>query len=72
MAGHGSSDKLHVIERYTRPDLGTLKLDITIEDPIYYTRPFNVTEIMPLMANDEIIEYICTENNQDAAHLFGK
>ena len=72
MAGHGTSDKLHVIERYSRPDLGTLKLDITIEDPVMYTRPWNVTQIMPLMTKGDIIEYICTENNQDAEHLVGK
>jgi hypothetical protein len=72
MAGHRSSDQLHVIERYSRPDYGTLKLDITIEDPVMYTRPWNVTQIMPLMPNDEIMEYICIENNQDVEHLVGK
>lgn len=71
MAGHGSSDKLHVIERYSRPNFGTQKLEITIEDPVYYKRPFNVTQITPLF-DGEIMEYICTENNQDAQHLFGK
>ena len=71
MAGHPASDKLHVIERYSRPSLGTLKWDITIDDPTYYSKPWNVTEIMPLMdaPGDEIIEYICQENERDANHL---
>ena len=68
MAGHGSSDKLHVIERYSRPDLGHLKNEITIEDPVYYKRPFNVTEVTPLMEGD-IMEYICTENERDSQHM---
>lgn len=68
LAGHPTSDKLHVTERYSRPDLGTLKQVITIEDPVMYKRPWNVTEIMPLMQGD-IMEYVCTENERDAKHL---
>jgi hypothetical protein len=68
LAGHGSSEQLHVIERYSRPDFGHLKNVITIEDPVYYTKPWNVTEITPLM-DGELMEYVCTENERDAQHL---
>jgi hypothetical protein len=68
MAGHGSSDQLHVIERYSRPDSGHLRNDITIEDPVYYKKPFNVTEITPQLEG-EIMEYICTENEVDSRHM---
>ena len=68
LAGHPSSDQLHVIERYSRPDLGHLKNEITIEDPVYYTRPWKVTEITPQLQGD-LLEYICTENERDARHL---
>jgi hypothetical protein len=70
MAGHGSSDQLHVIERYSRPDFGHLKNVITIEDPVYYTRPWNVTEITPMLEGD-MIEYICQENERDVKHFLG-
>jgi len=69
LAGHPTSDQLHVVERYTRPQLGELKLDITIEDPVMYTKPWNVTERMPLMVGEELIEYVCTENERDVRHL---
>ncbi len=69
LAGHGTSDQLHVIERYSRPDFGHLKNEITIEDPVYYTRPWKVTEITPLMEGQELMEYICTENERDSRHL---
>jgi hypothetical protein len=72
MAGHPASEKLHVIERYSRPDFGTLKNEITIEDPVMYSRPWKVTQYTPLMAKAEIIEYICNENNLDVDHLVGK
>ena len=68
LAGHPSSDQLHVIERFSRPDLGHLKNEITIEDPVYYTRPWKVTEITPQLQGD-LLEYICTENERDSRHL---
>jgi hypothetical protein len=69
LAGHPSSDQLHVIERYSRPVFGELKLDITIEDPVMYTKPWKVTELMPLMVGEDLIEYVCAENERDVPHL---
>jgi hypothetical protein len=69
LAGHPTSDQLHVIERYSRPVFGELKLDITIEDPVNYTKPWKVTELMPLMVGQDLIEYVCTENERDVQHL---
>ena len=39
-SGHPSTDKLHLIERFKRVDAKTLDLDITIDDPGAYTKPF--------------------------------
>jgi hypothetical protein len=69
LAGHPTSDQLHVTERYSRPDYGTLKWEITIEDPIMYTRPWSVTEMTPLMTTGDLMEYVCTEDEKDAKHL---
>jgi hypothetical protein len=71
MAGHPATGKLHVIERYTRPNYGTLVWNFTIDDPGMYTKPWDVTEVMPLMDKEDIMEYICTENNLDVDHLVG-
>jgi len=62
---------IHLIERYTRTDLGTMKVEMTIDDPVAYTRPFTVTGAARLMPNEELVEYICNENNQDAPYLQG-
>jgi hypothetical protein len=69
LAGHPTSDQLHIVERYSRPIYGQLKLDITIEDPPMYTKPWNVTELMPLMPGDNLLEYVCAENERDVPHL---
>jgi hypothetical protein len=70
-AGHPHTEKLHVIERYHRRDLGNLDIDITIFDPDAYTEPWKIKRTSALM-NGEIQEYICNENNQDVEHLVGK
>ena len=69
--GHPHTDKLHVVERYTRPDLGTLLDEITIEDPGAYEKPFHLIARNRLDQNGELMEYICQENNQDPSHIVG-
>ena len=70
--GHPVTDALHVTERFTRKDFGHMDLQITIDDPKAYTKPWTVTENPTLQPDDELIEYICEENNRDPAHMVGK
>jgi hypothetical protein len=69
--GHPHTERLHTIERYTRRNFGTLTNEVTIEDPGAYARPFTVTFTAVLQPGDELIEYICNENNQDVSHVQG-
>lgn len=71
-AGHMHGEKLHVIERYTRPDSNTLQLAATIEDPDFYTKPWTVVTTATWAPGQELLEYICQENNRDLKHLVGK
>jgi hypothetical protein len=66
------SDALHVIERITRPDLGHLDIDITIEDSKAFTMPHSFKRVYTLMPNTDLLEYVCNEFNVDAEHLVGK
>jgi hypothetical protein len=70
--GLPSTEALHVIERYTRADLGHLSVAITIEDPAVLERPWTGTRNSTVNPTGDIDEYICTENNRDAQHLVGK
>jgi hypothetical protein len=65
------SDQLHVIERYSRPDLGHLEAEITMEDPKAFTAPHTFKRSYTLL-DGEILEYVCNEFNVDAEHLVGK
>jgi hypothetical protein len=66
------TDKLHVTERFTRPDVNTLHYEATIEDPDYYTQPWTVPLNIKWRGGQELLEYICQENNKDVEHLVGK
>ena len=63
--GHPHSDKMHVIERIRRPGPDTLKIGITVVDPVAYTKP--VTGEMTFQARPDwhIEEHICEDNTND-------
>jgi hypothetical protein len=71
-AGHPHTSKLHVVERFRRPDAGHLDYDVTIEDPGAYTRSFVMHGHSAAETGTELMEYICNENNQDIPHITGK
>ena len=51
-------------ERFTRPTFGRLTIDVTVDDPKAYTKPFTVRINQQIMADTELIEFICNENQQ--------
>jgi hypothetical protein len=69
--GNPHSDQLHVIERYTRQDGATMTNEITIDDPVMYTRPWKVTFTARARPDEELMEYICQENEKDSSRLQG-
>jgi hypothetical protein len=67
--GHPHSDATHLIERWSRPDADDLVLELTIDDPKYYTKPLKVTRKLKLQSYLEVDEEACDENNVDRSHL---
>jgi len=61
--GHPHTDQMHIVERFTRPNKGTLHYEATIDDPGAYTKPWTVAWDIPWNATGELQEYICQENN---------
>jgi hypothetical protein len=72
MAGHPATESLHVTEKYRRKDFGHLEIEITIDDPGAYRKPWTVTENPSLMLDTELLEFVCNENEQDEKHLVVK
>ena len=55
-------------ERFTRVDYGHMNIDVTVEDPKAYTKPWTVTIKHRISLNTDLIEFICNENEKDATH----
>ncbi len=67
--GHPRSEAMHIIERYHRNDFGHMDLEVTFNDPKYYTRPFTIKTGLRLIPDSDILENVCAENEKDRAHL---
>lgn len=61
-----------IIETFRRPDYGHLEIEVTIDDPRAYTKPWTVTVYQRLLPDTELIEFVCGENERSDAHLVGK
>jgi hypothetical protein len=72
MRGLPGTESLKVIERYTRPNIGSMNIDVTIEDPKAYTKPWSVKLQWKLIPDTDLIESICEENSRDLPHMVGK
>jgi hypothetical protein len=51
-------------ERFRRPSFGALEIDVTIDDPSSYTKPWTVRVNQRLLLDTELIEFVCNENQQ--------
>ena len=61
-AFRGSSENLHLVERFTRTDPDTLMYEVTVEDPLTWAKPWKIE--LPMRKTDgPIYEYACHEGN---------
>jgi hypothetical protein len=72
MRGLPGTESLKVTERYSRTNIGTMKIDVTIDDPKAYTKPWTINMSWRLIPDTDLIESICEENNKDKQHMVGK
>ena len=69
ITGNPRSESLRLTERFVRRDFGHMGIEITIDDPKSYSRPFTIRINETLTPDTELLEYFCTENEKDQAHL---
>jgi hypothetical protein len=67
--GSPYTEALKMTERFRRPNFGTLEIDITIDDPKAYTKPFTVRVNQKIMVDSEMIEFVCNENEKSTEHI---
>src|SRR5215510_7505577 len=64
------TEKLHIVERYRRVDFGHMEVQVTVEDPGVFVKPWHINMNWDLAPQEELIEYVC-ENNK-AQNMVGK
>ena len=67
--GSPLTDAARMTERFRRPNYGTLQIEITVDDPKAYTKPWTVTLTQRIMVDTEMIEFICNENEKSSQHF---
>jgi hypothetical protein len=67
--GSPMSDAGKMTEKITRPNFGSLKIELTIDDPKNYTKPFTVTLSESLEGDTELVDEFCLEGEQDYGRL---
>ena len=67
--GSALTDAAKTIERFRRVNYGTLQIDVTVDDPKAYTRPWTVRIPQYLMLDTELIEFVCAENERSTPHF---
>ena len=66
------TDAAKMTERFRRISYGRLEIELTVDDPKAYTKPWTVTLTQQIVLNTELLDYFCNDNEKDAQHAVGK
>jgi hypothetical protein len=61
-----------ITERFHRINYGSMEIQMTVDDPKAYTKPWTAKLNLTLQLDSDLLEYVCLEGEKDAVHLVGK
>jgi len=67
--GNPLTDAAKITERLRRPNFGTLEIEITVDDPKAYTKPWTVKLTQTIKLDTDLLDFVCVENEKDVPHL---
>jgi hypothetical protein len=70
--GSPLTDAATITERFRRVNYGRMDVQVTVNDPKAYTAPWTVTLNEYVVPVGDLLDFVCLENNTDAAHTIGK
>jgi hypothetical protein len=70
--GDPITDAAKVTERFRRVNFGRLEIELTVNDPKAYTKPWTVKLNQILQLDSDLLDYICLENEKDISHIVVK
>jgi hypothetical protein len=71
-SGNPLTDAAKVTERFRRVNYGHLEVEVIVDDPKAYTRPWTVKLKQVIALDTDLLDYVCLENEKDLKHLVGK
>jgi hypothetical protein len=67
--GSPLTEAAKMTERFRRVNYGNLEIEVTVDDPKAYTKPWTVTLNQRLMVDGELIEFVCAENEKSVRYF---
>jgi hypothetical protein len=61
-----------ITERFRRVNFGSMELEMTVDDPKAYTKPWTAKIDLAFQLDSDLLEYVCLEGERDSAHMVGK
>jgi hypothetical protein len=71
-SGDPLTDVGKITERFHRVNYGHLEIDVTVNDPKAYTKPWTIKLTQTLAVNTDLITFDCRENEKDMSHMTAK
>jgi hypothetical protein len=70
--GNPMTDAATLTERFRRANFGRMEIEITLNDPKAYTKPWTITLNHTIKLDTDLLDFICAENEKDTSHLLVK
>jgi hypothetical protein len=67
--GNPMTDAARITERFRRPSFGRMEIELSVDDPKAYTKPWTVTLPQVLKLDTDLLDFICLENEKDTSHF---
>lgn len=70
--GNPMTNAAKIIERFHRTDFGHMEIELTVDDPRAYAKPWTVTLKQAIKLDTDLLDFDCSDNEKDASHLSSK
>jgi len=70
--GNPLTDAAKITERFRRPNFGHLEIELTVDDPKAYTKPWTVKLNQAIALDTDLLDFVCADNEKDVSHLSSK
>jgi len=70
--GNPMTDAAKITERFRRINFGQMEIEITVDDPKAYTKPWTVKLNEVIQLDTDLLDFVCADNEKDASHLSSK